>query len=419
MSASNSSVDAKKSSSTIKSDPGVYPGGHDRYKHGWMELPAVAGAALDTTSIAVGSGHLTNYVTASYDASKIKRAVIQIHGMNRDSWNQWTYSNLALARAVEGGEVKQEEVVIMAPQFFTVADKGAYSVSKSGEPTTDAMIWKGNNWGDGSMVEYPAGAGVGGFEALDAAINYFLDPVKFPQMVTVVVAGFSLGSQLVQRYSALRPVNAAQDSKINYWICSPNSFLYLNDTRPLSTKKCPKFNQYKYGLDGTLPAYVRNTSQEALMNIDDLSSRVLTRRISYAVGVKDTSNGANMCQADVQGKGHLSKVEHWTQDAVPFLPGSTGKRGVLPSASTVDYVSKVSHQDYRMIQSDPGVLRLFLDDYSARGSTAKAPSSNGLVAQEAPDSNGSLSSSTISEASKKLGAVAASMLSVALFIMAM
>jgi len=51
----------------------------------------------------------------------------------------------------------------------------------------------------------------------------------------------------------------------------------------------------------------------------------------------------------------------------------------------------IRHEDFRMIQSDPGVQRLFLDDYSSTSTSAAAPPSNGDVSgspNNATDSNG-------------------------------
>lgn len=274
--------------------------------------------------------------------------------------------------------MKHDEVIIMAPQFFTSADYGAYDATMGGDPISDQLIWEDEAWAEGVPALNPPNSKVGAFDALDAAVNFFLDRQRFPNMVTVVVGGFSLGAQLVQRYSLLRPANTEQDPRINYWVCSPNAFLYLNSTRPLSVRDCPNWNAYKYGLEGILPAYVSQTNQSGLITQPTLSSRLLSRRTTYAVGLNDHSAGSGECEARAQGRTHLSKMTYWIENALPFIPGSTQRTGKLPPLHTVDYVTDVSHQDYRMIQSDPAVRSLFLEDYDERGKTAKAPKSNGL-----------------------------------------
>lgn len=414
-------------SGIISYDPGVYPGGGNSYTTGWRELPDVAGARIDTTSFITpaNKGALTAYITEDYDASRIKRAVIQVHGANRDAWNQFLYANLSLGRAVAGGVVDSDEVVIVAPQFFTTIDHGAFPVDSRNRPTGDVLVWPDTaGWGDGTPAINPDGGNDGSFEALDAVSSYLLDRTKFPNMVTVVVAGFSLGGQLVQRYSTLRPPNSDDDSRINYWISSPNAFLYLSPDRPLPIDGCRgSYNKYKYGLDGTLPDYVSSTRQSNSMNLNTLSARLLSRRISYTVGKKDTAAGSSVCTANTQGKGHLSKMFYWTEQTLPALPGSTGQVSTLPTNSSVAYVDDVSHQDWRMIQSDSGVFTLFLEDYNARGQNATAPGSNGLTSTGAgsitltPANDGSNDAPRFRKTSKKKTGLVAGLTGMTLLVL--
>ncbi|CEH18661.1 hypothetical protein CBOM_05381 [Ceraceosorus bombacis] len=282
------------SSGPSDSDPGIYPGGKDGFTDGWSVLPNVTGARLDMAGLRVGDdaaaqsadssdGAITTattpmlpyYITDKYDSNTIKRAVIQIHGDNRDAWNQW------LRYAMFRNEADQED-----------------------------------------------------------------------------------------------------EERIHYWIGAPASFVYLNDSRPETVRRCKDFNEYKYGLEGTLPPYL-----DGRPKAEDLGPRYVSRRTNYLVGTRDKIDGDPRCEADAQGRTHLNKTRFWVEDVVPYLPGAPGN-GQLPVNSTIDYVSKVSHQDWRIIASDAasdaGVQRLFLDDYSAIGpaagdqsTSARAPPSNG------------------------------------------
>lgn len=257
----------------------------------------------------------------------------------------------------------------MAPQFFDSIDHGAYPSDDLNVSNTEALIWNGGDWGAGLNAVMPSNADAGSMDALDAASAYFLDTNTFPNLVTLVIAGFSMGGQLVQRYTAFR-TSTAEDARIHFWICSPGSFVYFNSTRPGSTSKCKNYNKYKYGLDGSLPRYVSTADA----NVETLVPRYLSRTANYMVGLDDHIAGDPRCEAKAQGKDHVIKMQNWVERVVPYLPGASGS---LPPNSTIDYVSGVGHVDYRMIGSDPGVQRLFLDDYSAKGSSAKAPPSNG------------------------------------------
>lgn len=88
--------------------------------NGWRSMPdltLIAGATLDTSSLLVGDqgAVLSHYITSNYLVSQIKRAIIIVHGDDRESWNMQIYVTKALQRAMQGGDIRQEEVVIMAP----------------------------------------------------------------------------------------------------------------------------------------------------------------------------------------------------------------------------------------------------------------------------------------------------------------
>jgi hypothetical protein len=114
------------------------------------------------------------------------------------------------------------------------------------------MVWSVKSsagWGMGSQAILPTDSKVGSFEALDAALHFFHDTTRFPALNNVVIAGFSMGAQLVQRYSVFR-ADITEDSRTKYWISSPASFVYLNDSRPASSSdisSCSGYNDYKVG----------------------------------------------------------------------------------------------------------------------------------------------------------------------------
>lgn len=140
----------------------------------------------------------------------------------------------------------------LSRQFFISIDEGAYPVDASGDSSTDQMVWSersSNGWGMGSRAISPSNSDVGSFEALDAALRFFHDTTRFPALNNVVIAGFSMGAQLVQRYSVFR-ADTSEDSRTKYWVSSPASFVYLNDSRPASSSdvaSCSGYNEYKVG----------------------------------------------------------------------------------------------------------------------------------------------------------------------------
>jgi hypothetical protein len=93
------------------------------------------------------------------------------------------------------------------------------------------------------------------------------------------------------------------------------------------------------------------------------------------VGMIDYLASDSSCSAMLQGRTHLTKIYNWVNFVVPYLTGGTSPN--LPSTATVDYVDNVGHNAWLIVNSDPGIQRLFLDDYNGPGKNAAAPASNG------------------------------------------
>ncbi|KAN0063536.1 hypothetical protein ACQY0O_003983 [Thecaphora frezii] len=258
--------------------------------------------------------------------------------------------------------------------------------------SSQVMIWSGVNWGDGSPASDPPGNDpAGAFDALDSLLDYLLDQDRFPSVNRLVLAGFSLGGQLVQRYAAFRH-DTDDDDRITFWVSSPNSFVYFNETRPVTPKKACKdtYNDYKYGLSGALPTYV--TSNPTGAGAAEVVQRYLNRTIVYLCGTRDKMAGTDDCSSNAQGAHHVAKMLYWTKAVIPWLPGAP-QNGSLPANSSVHWIDRTSHQDWKIITSDPGVQTLILEKYNDDGSDAAAPPSSGVG--EAPEpgaESGALSS---------------------------
>ncbi|WFC94055.1 hypothetical protein MBRA1_000683 [Malassezia brasiliensis] len=429
---------AKRGSKDIYTkDPGQYPGGSkDGYKAGWPYLPEVAGAKIDNETFTVGKqgATITTYVNADYDPSKIKRAVVQIHGEYRDAWNQWLYAHMSAGNASQLSNFSTDEVVIAAPMFFSVNDYQAFPHDSNKISTTKTLIWDQNGWGDTDDAIYPSfnskgeldnpvyefvtteskktkagntnlsskgaskrsqsteegptstlekrklihisdkkaaenGPGLNVLDVLDAYVDYFTNKTRFPNMEVMVIAGFSMGGQAVNRYVTFRP-DTEKDSMINYWISSPASLVYLNDSRPMSTNNCSDFNDYKYGLDGTLPAYVNRTAEQNTPDI--IRQRYLSRKVYYFVGTEDSNSGDTSCAAKAQGNDHVDRMDNWIADVLPYLPNNPNP-GQIPPTVAYAKLEGVPHLASGVIMSSAGMQTLFLEDFYGRNVNAKGP----------------------------------------------
>ncbi len=116
-------INKNSKTSNQDGDPGIFPGGKSSFlRDGWRVLPPIEGAYIDNSTFKVDDkgSFLTAYVTKDYNASKIKRAVIQVHGMYRDSWNQFTYVSNSLKAAASRQVIQEDEALIITPMFFSI-----------------------------------------------------------------------------------------------------------------------------------------------------------------------------------------------------------------------------------------------------------------------------------------------------------
>ena len=316
---------------------------------------------------------LYHYISTGYNATKVQRAVIMLHGLGRDAWAYFDLTRASLVNATsrrERGSHKQrlrfDEVVIMAPVFMNLEDPGCFPVDQDGSPTSNALVWNTKDWAQGADSVYPdviydaegqpfQPPGVSSYEALDAAVAWFSNKAVFPNLNTIIVAGHSLGAQMVQRYALIGAVPSAT-VPVHFVVANPGSYAYLSDWRPRSYDDCPDtFNSWKFGLDGYSQSYLSDFIADSLDTSNDVESvvqRYRRRIVSYLFGLADHGKGDTSCEALAQGTTHLGRgrnfVKHLSQ-----LPGG------FPAAHSVNYVPNVAHDGLGMFQSKAGLERLF------------------------------------------------------------
>jgi len=134
---------------------------------------------------------------------------------------------------------------------------------------------------------------------------------------------------MAQRYAALRKSTSGDDrihycransllqatiSNICIGVANPGSILWLTEDRPLPDSDCEGFDEYKYGLNGSFPAYALGDANN--LGRDGLVERYRSRNLHYAWGLvsqgnsiarntvltslqNDYGNGDTRCQAEV------------------------------------------------------------------------------------------------------------------------
>ena len=262
-------------------------------------VPSPVGASIDPAltsqqrdAVRGTQFQLYNYITAGYDPFKVRRAVITLHGLARDAWSYFDQTNEALTNATSRRDtgtrrarLTREEVVIMAPFFMNEEEAGAFPVDEYGQPTSNALVWRGSSWAEGADTVFPAtlsdrdgtpfpSPGVSSFEAMDEVVRFFANRTQFPALNTIIVAGHSLGAQMVQRYALIGSVPSGS-VPVHFVVANPGSFAYLTDWRPESVDGCPeRYNNWKYGLMAYGYRYLSDFISESLDSTNDIQSIV-------------------------------------------------------------------------------------------------------------------------------------------------
>jgi pimeloyl-ACP methyl ester carboxylesterase len=143
-------------------------------------------AAVVDGRFAVGGAQLPMFVSQdwSQQSPSVRRVVVIVHGYER---NAADYARYILDAQPPDG------TLVVAPQFLAAED-----ISEHHLPDT-VLRWQHELWAGGNPADGPAP--LSAFDVLDALLARLADRTAFPNLETVVLAGFSAGGQLVQRYA--------------------------------------------------------------------------------------------------------------------------------------------------------------------------------------------------------------------------
>lgn len=220
----------------------------------------------------LGVGELA--VGVSQTSPKIQRVLIILHGRLR---NAETYRQSVEKAAAQAGQ--SASTLVITPQFLNESDITRHQLADS------VLRWRGNEWMAGDLSTGPQA--LSSYAVLDRLLTRLSNRREYPTLKEVVIAGHSGGGQVVQRFALLgddQPALRQAGVKVRYVIANPSSYAYFDRQRPVSVdrKKCPGFNDWKYGLD-KLPAYAKGQT------VQSLEQRYIERDITYLLGQLDTN----------------------------------------------------------------------------------------------------------------------------------
>lgn len=263
----------------------------------------------------------------------ITRALIFVHGINRDADNHF---RTALAAAFLAGTLN--DTVIVAPRFASNSSAPGNQIGDCHDTLApDEANWiceaqRADTWRSG-------GGEVGddkltSFDFMDEIVRRLAQRQVFPSLKTIVVAGHSAGGQFVIRYAMSNQVHDSISATISYVVSNPSSYAYLDGMRPTSSalpttiaaaapgfippapalpppafvpypdsKNCTGFDNWPYGLKNRV-GYTSRVSDVLLEK--QLVTRPLTYLLGEAdvlpLGIFDTS-----CAAMAQGPTRLAR----------------------------------------------------------------------------------------------------------------
>ncbi|PWY97281.1 hypothetical protein BCV70DRAFT_68864 [Testicularia cyperi] len=358
---------------------------------GWQEIPDIQGMTLNRSTVIGDNAVMPFYISQGYDASKIKRVVMVMPGKPRDSWKYTSLIQDALAVQLTNSSstVSADEVLIIGPCWMNQNDHTAGAIRDN------ELYWTNGQWQSGMASRGPGDTAISSYEVMDFFLDMLFDQAQFPQLKKVVIAGHSMGAQMVQRYAVLKKP-ASYDPNVAFWIGNPGSYVWVTDDRPNSDSSCSGGNDWAYGLSGSgVPNYGRDRVQN---DKDNLVAAFRARNVHYNYGLLDNGQGDTRCQAAQQGANHLER-------GCKFVESLAAMSGGFPATHTANFMPNVSHVDYSMLSYNISLWRLF-DEDSVGGSTLLGTSSSPAAGARAEQSSSSATATLSLQATVLSGAAA-------------
>ncbi|RYP53974.1 hypothetical protein DL768_001124 [Monosporascus sp. mg162] len=311
----------------------------------------------------------------------IQRAVIVCHGLRRDPQNYHAGMLNALIKATQSDpEISVDTVAVVAPFFPNGNDRGtAFPYFPDGERQADrypspALVWSNTAWAAGAVNQYPPHREtVASYHALDQLLQWYGNTTRFPNMRQIVVAGHSLGAQLVQRYAAVgyTPQQLGLEVPVSWWVGDPNSMVWLSSERPLSTGKCPTYDDYEAGYNN-YNTFGADRSGPMTYNLelvaagrDAIRANFEGKAINWGRASRDKGDQSNGdCAPYTTGQDRYERFYEFIRAFPPSCEDPSGD-----NCDTVDIVES-GHDAPTMFESEAGLARLFRDNWAGDGARA-------------------------------------------------
>jgi len=281
-------------------------------------------------------------------------------------------------QATEFQDVSLDTVAITAPYFGDDDQAGTgYPFNPNGATPDErypsaALVWWDDHWAGGATNQYPPSRKfVSSFDVLDQLVQYYGNKAMFPNIHQIVVAGHSMGAQMVHRYAAVGKTSAQLGitTPVSYWIGDPNSYVWFATDRPLSTSKCAAdiYDNWREGFTRYVP-YGSAHSTNMMYNTalvaqgrDALLANYQSRTIAHARAIQDHGDYSDDCAPYTTGQ---DRNERFFTFIKRFPISCANPAG--PGCHTVDIVNS-PHDAPTMFKAAAGQTRLFKDNWNGLG----------------------------------------------------
>jgi pimeloyl-ACP methyl ester carboxylesterase len=335
-------------------------------------VPAAAPACTAATAVCTewvtlhgGPARSMIYRTYSLDArnDKITRALVMVHGTNRNADHYFT---TATAAAFLAGAL--DDTIVISPHIVS-SDRGCNDKLETNEVSYSCG---GDSWrSGGSSTSNPE---LSSFDFVDEILRKLANKSMFPNLKGIVVTGHSAGGQFVTRYEMSNHVHETLGVPVSYVVANPSSYAWPDATRatpvddaapanaqaawnseaphtkfsygPFDASKCQNYNHWPFGLESRTGGYTVKMTDE------QLKKQLVSRPTTYLLGQVDTlplGGFDSSCSAMAQGATRRARGEAF----VKFVNEQLGAK------HAVKIVPECGHNDRCIYTTDQVLAVIF------------------------------------------------------------
>jgi len=257
--------------------------------------PCISATPACTEFVTVGQGASRGLVYRTFSLTEknpqITRALVVIHGANRDADN---YFRSSLAAAFLAGALN--DTVVISPRIASAAGS-CHDTLASNEVSWNCNVWRSG----GAAVSDNK---ITSFDFIDQILRQIANKEVFPNLKEIVVAGHSAGGQFVTRYEMANRVHDKLGIPVSYVVSNPSSYAWLDSSRPGGEiTNCNNYDRWPYGMQNV-------TGYAAAQTVDELIKQLAARPTTYLLGEIDIlplGGFDSSCPAMAQGKTRLER----------------------------------------------------------------------------------------------------------------